>query len=870
MAGAAHLIEPLYNHWAELSPAQIKKVMLDFSDYAKHHIIINKEGHPVNMVLNEAQREVANLILKYALAPIPQPIRLVIHKSRQMGISTVLTLIEEYIASRKPKINLLHMLPTEALAKNYWTEKGEPLWQGTDPSIMPQASVTVSPMPYIRVLKFLGKDMGTNLRYSGSNSKSAMRSSTNHVVLLDECFTPETEILTERGWVRFDSLEEEKVAQWDNGQIEFVPPLRKIKKPHDGEMYDVLFGGTTLRMTPNHELLFKNKCSGKLVKRTVAEANMNDRWLVAQSGTSSSMRQPTPLERVGIMLQADGSLNHVNRIRLKGTASWRLAFSKSRKIERAIKLLEEAGLHYSVCKSVGKTYFLVRMPDQRDYKHFDNFLDTNVDIIEEAMHWDGYVYKGGTKYYSSKERGNVDFMSAVATQCGYRTHLSVQVNGRSDNYSDVYRLHMNKQDWRTSASMTKTRSDYTGYVYCVTVPSGCVVVRNGAEPLVTGNCAFFENVSRLEKGVLATQPKTGLSITVYVSTAQGMNHFYDICKQAQEPNSRMEHLFLPWHMLKEYERKIDKKSRLYDLDKYKPTDYDMKLFSIFEKAGYPRDSWLRKIEWYDYVFETEAKGDEEYMKSEYPSTQDESFEASGRPVLPLRVINYWLTQEHPYTCIAPFAKSNGHSLATKIEFQEESKAPVRRYLNPQSGHRYYIAVDCAEGYAGDMSAGVVVDAKTLEECASFVVDYEQNDLAELVVDLARYYNRAMIVPEKNMAGLFVESVQLLGYYNMYIDPNARADGTNKMYGVRTVVSTKNEAINRLKFLMNNGIYKAHDKIFMEQAIHYSWKPLPSGSFRACAVGQDENGEPYHDDAVACRLVLMLALDFRRFKTYFKK
>lgn len=569
MAGAAHLIEPLYSHWDQLSQRQVGDVMRDFSKFAEHHIIINKEGHPVNMVLNEAQRDVANLILKYAMAPIPEPVRLVIHKSRQMGISTVLSLLEIYIASRRPKINLLHMLPTETLAKNYWTEKGEPLWQGSDPAILPQASVKMSPMPYVRVLKFLGKDMMTNLRYTGSNSKSAMRSSTNHVVFLDEY-------------------------------------------------------------------------------------------------------------------------------------------------------------------------------------------------------------------------------------------------------------------------------------------------------------AFFENVNRLEKGVLATQPKTGLSITVYVSTAQGMNHFYDVVKQSQEPGSRIEHLFLPWHMIKEYERPISKESRLYNLDKYKPTDYDMKLFKIFEKAGYSPDSWLRKIEFYDYVFETEAKGDEDYMHSEYPSTPEESFEASGRPVLPLRVINYWLKQEHPYTCIAPFAKSDGRSMSMRVQFEEESKSPTRRYIAPQPGHRYMIAVDCAEGYAGDMSAGVVVDNKTMEECASFVVDYEQTDLAELVVDLARYYNGARIVPEKNMAALFVESVQLLGYYNLYIDPNTRADGTNKMYGVRTTVATKNEAINRLKFLMNNNVYKAHDKIFMEQAIHYSWKPLPSGSFKACAVGQDENGEPWHDDAISARLVLMLALDFRRYRDYFKK
>ena len=70
--------------------------------------------------------------------------------------------------------------------------------------------------------------------------------------------------------------------------------------------------------------------------------------------------------------------------------------------------------------------------------------------------------------------------------------------------------------------------------------------------------------------------------------------------------------------------------------------------------------------------------------------------------------------------------------------------------------------------------------------------------------------------------------------------------------------------------MNSNIYKAHDKVFMEQAVHYSWKQLPSGGSKAEAVGQDDDGNPWHDDAVACRLALMMAIDFRQYKNYLRK
>ena len=160
--------------------------MLDFEKYANHHVIVDKNGNAVKMKLNNAQKVVAELILKYAMAEIPRPIKLVIHKCRQAGISTVLSLIEKYIASRKTKINILHMLPTEELARNFWREKGEPLWQGSDPALLPTVQATGTPTPYIQVKEYHNVQMGVNIRYNGSNSKSAMRSSTNQVVILDE------------------------------------------------------------------------------------------------------------------------------------------------------------------------------------------------------------------------------------------------------------------------------------------------------------------------------------------------------------------------------------------------------------------------------------------------------------------------------------------------------------------------------------------------------------------------------------------------------------------------------------------------------------------------------------------------------------
>lgn len=561
------VIKPLYTHWKQLSNEDLRNVLLDFKRWcAEGKLIIDKKGHAVPFVLNEAQEEVAKLILSKAFAPIPEPISLVIHKSRQMGISVVLAALEQYIVDRKQNLNITHLMPDEQLAYQFFNEKWQPLAEGTHPQLLPDMYPTLSPVPYIKVGDFHGRNMNCNIKIGGAGSPAAGRSGTQHVVILDEY-------------------------------------------------------------------------------------------------------------------------------------------------------------------------------------------------------------------------------------------------------------------------------------------------------------AFYSNVNSLERGILATQPKTGMVLTVYVSTANGMNWFYDTVKQAESPDSRMEHLFLPWHMLKEYEMDITPESRFYNLDLYHPTEYDMKLMDIFEKAGYPPESWARKMEWYDYVLDKEAKGDQDYMFQEYPSVPEESFEVTGRPALPSRVINYWLEQEHKTIFVDQFSQVDPRTKRPKVQILPTNKSAVRLYRKPTPGHRYFLGCDPSEGdYAGDRSAWVILDLNTMEEVC-FSADYlEAEELADTLVNYAKYYNNAVIVVERNMGQAVIEFLQASGYHRIYIDPTTRG----LKYGVRTTQATKNEALRRLRFLLNNGFYKPHDLLFLEEAQHFSWRQLPGGSWKVEAMGTDADGQPYHDDTIMARAVMSLALDMKKYKNYYDK
>lgn len=558
------LITPLYNHWEKLDKQGLTSLLLDFSKYcAEGKMIIDKQGHAVPFILNEAQKEVARLILPFIFAKVPEPVTLVIHKSRQMGISVLLAALEQYIVSRKQNINLTHLFPTEQLASQFFQEKWLPLMEATHPQLLPDMYATSSPIPYVKVRDFHGISMGCNVRIGGAESKAAGRSTTNQIVILDEY-------------------------------------------------------------------------------------------------------------------------------------------------------------------------------------------------------------------------------------------------------------------------------------------------------------AFYQNVSNLERGILATQPKTGLVLTVYVSTSNGANHFYDIVRQSQQPHSRIKHLFLPWHMQTEYMIAPDKHSRFADLNVYEPTEYDMKLMDIFEEAGYPEDTWLSKMNFYDVTLDKEAKGDQDYMFENYPSEEEESFAATGRPVLPAKVVNYWLEHPKDYKCLDQFLDQK----TNKVVMGETPHSSIRQYAPPIPGHRYILSIDPSSGYAADRTAGVVIDMSTYEEVCSFVEYIEQTECAELAINLATYYNKAVILIERNMGETMIEFIKNLGYPRLWLD--VKNSGRTLKYGIRTTNPLKNEAIRRLKFLLNQGIYKPHDELFLREAQHFNWTQLPGGGYRAEATGQDENGDAYHDDTVMARVIFAASLDMHKFKKYMAK
>jgi hypothetical protein len=367
--------------------------------------------------------------------------------------------------------------------------------------------------------------------------------------------------------------------------------------------------------------------------------------------------------------------------------------------------------------------------------------------------------------------------------------------------------------------------------------------------LVFDEYAKYLDPFGLEAGILPAL--SGDTVQLVLFTAKGMNHAYDLSEVAQDPESDWIYIFLPWYILKEYERVPEGKYKdLTDL-----SEYDVFLCKEFEKNGVPIDKWARKLQWYDYTFVNEAKRNKKYMNENYPTVASESFEASGSPIFDSTLLYKWMNTE--YKTLDVFYR-DGNTVFDYIE-----GGSIKELEPPIRNHTYFIGIDPADGEVyGDDSAISVWDVTNehMKQVAAYNGTISQNDLAELAYDIAIRYNQALLVPERNMGQLMIKWLtEVKGYMNIWTDVNKVTDYNN--LGVRTTPPSKNEMVARLKFLMNNGYWEAFDPTFCKQGLYFTFQKTATGQFRAAGEGS------HHDDSVFANLLITMALDMGRFKEW---
>lgn len=318
-----------------------------------------------------------------------------------------------------------------------------------------------------------------------SSSKTVMGTGGN-------CLLPSAEVLTVSGWKPISSLVAgESILQWSlDGELTWIVP--EIVVSYSDYMLRARSEQYQLTCTPNHRLPTYKPGRTTMQVYSASQVSSMTRNLPVGGRLDEFWHCPD-LMRLVAMVQADGSIEG-NLIRL--------SFSKERKIDRCLKLLQ--GLDWTeqspnngcrrFCISVGSSHDIIDVLGRT--KLFGSWIlklsqESLLAFVDEVGNWDSHR-RGDSYQYCTTVEQNAWWLATAAHLCGH----SATVRSVGNSYRGGYGSENNKEQWLVNVKPRNyigvepkhwTTVDYEGPVYCLTVPSSFFLVRDQGFISVTGN-----------------------------------------------------------------------------------------------------------------------------------------------------------------------------------------------------------------------------------------------------------------------------------------------------------------------------------------------------------------------------------------------
>lgn len=323
------------------------------------------------------------------------------------------------------------------------------------------------------------------------------------VITTAPCFDKETEILTENGWKLLKGLQgNEKVASLMNGELKFIKPLEFHKYKVNGEMIGYKSRDVDFLVTPNHKcytknlfgLNFRKTEALKLFGLTTERFSREVVW----NGDDDDFTEKH-YELWGFWF-ADGYVRYGGNHRRCD-----VSLTQSHYVDYAENLLKVYGKPISKYDRKDGAYNLTIYSKEISKWFYDNFIFEGHKKIPQFIKnakknklrafIKGFMYGDGSfgetdriRFYDDKEMA--DDLQEIGLKAGYVTNLSSrELKSRSAILQDGRIINSRPctenivsflKDAKKHPYSVKSywyRQPYDDYVYCVTVPSGVVLVR---------------------------------------------------------------------------------------------------------------------------------------------------------------------------------------------------------------------------------------------------------------------------------------------------------------------------------------------------------------------------------------------------------
>lgn len=308
-----------------------------------------------------------------------------------------------------------------------------------------------------------------------------------------KCFHPDTQVLTRNGWKPIPQISyDDDVASVEarTQQIVWSKPTLLTTRTAQ-KLIHLENESINIRVTEDHRMLGYRVTNRPFVT-TPENLNKARYFINAAYDESGDIEVDERLLRLAVMTQADGNYTSNGRVRA--------GFKKERKIKRLRSLLSEGEFYETENKNGIRTFVFsenlsIKIKELLDNKKLPFWwtrLKYNLRkaVIDEAKHWDSHVLKGNKSYtYSSTIYQNIEVLQTIATITGYKSN--VVFYERRAPAVNAYKLSIKNRIKSRGGNITVKEVVYNGIVYCLSVPSSFIIVKDKDKPVVVGQCANF-------------------------------------------------------------------------------------------------------------------------------------------------------------------------------------------------------------------------------------------------------------------------------------------------------------------------------------------------------------------------------------------
>lgn len=305
-----------------------------------------------------------------------------------------------------------------------------------------------------------------------------------------------------------------------------------------------------------------------------------------------------------------------------------------------------------------------------------------------------------------------------------------------------------------------------------------------------------KNWNGLEQSV-SNNPGTNIFVE---STANGVSGiFYDLWQGAVAGTNGYRPVFIPWFTDKDYRSPV--------VVPLVHTPEELKLIDLYTLDDTQLQFRRLKI----------ASSGLDLFHQEYPSTADEAFLTSGRPVFNPDVLQARLKELEGKKPLELMGLVND-----KIAITPRGELSVYIKLDPKE--TYFIGADVAMGVrGGDYSVAQVLDSHH-RQVAVWRGHIHPDTFAEVLKALGTYYNVALVAPENNNHGILTCSrlAKDLSYSNVFmkIAVDTLTEKESIILGFNTNMKTKPLIIDELRARSRDQTIELNDPTTIREMLTY--------------------------------------------------